>query len=154
MYWQQHDLTQQYIHVDGYQNSLFMILIFLNRPGKQNQDTDAFFPEDLPLIMIFNLFVEIQSKQYVEQYMQVLLLHFYFFRCYSARRQHASTKVIDQEIDRQHELSSLCQTRRKTYIGFKSQTFVRNFNKLHLVDNILFRETTFAEKLNQQLVLP
>ena len=36
--------------------------------------------------------------------------------------------------------------------GFKSQTFVRNFSKLHRIDNI-FRKTTVAEKLNQQLVL-
>ena len=29
--------------------------------------------------------------------------------------------------------------------GFKSQTFVRNFSKLHRIDNI-FRKTTVAEK--------
>ena len=33
--------------------------------------------------------------------------------------------------------------------GFKSQTLVRNLSKLKLIKNILFRETTVAEKLNQ-----
>ena len=33
--------------------------------------------------------------------------------------------------------------------GFKSQTLVRNFSKLHFIDNFLFRETTVAEKLNR-----
>lgn len=137
------------------------------RPGKQNQDADSLsrIPEinnDFQSICR-DSFQAICQAVHAESLITSLSLDSRIID-----QNLPDLKIINQEIDWQQEQSA--DPTLKTWIhyvkckqkprledlafGYDSLTLVRNFSKLHLVKNVLYREATISEKVINQLVIP
>lgn len=137
------------------------------RPGKQNQDADSLsrIPEinnDFQSICR-DSFQAVCQAVHAESLITSLSLDSRIID-----QNLPDLKIINQEIDWQQEQSA--DPTLKTWIhyvkckqkprledlafGYDSLTLVRNFSKLHLVQNVLYREATISEKVINQLVIP
>lgn len=137
------------------------------RPGKQNQDADSLsrIPEinnDFQSICR-DSFQAVCQAVHAESLITSLSLDSRIID-----QNLPDLKIINQEIDWQQEQSA--DPTLKTWIhyvkckqkprledlafGYDSLTLVRNFSKLHLVKNVLYREATISEKEINQLVIP